>query len=121
MAPAITCNCGECKKCKRRAYMRAYYRRPGVTERWKASVAKSRERRLENIKAYDRERRKHVDPAKDRARKLLAQKIRFGRMERQPCEICGGSAQAHHEDYSKPYEVRWLCRVHHMELHRMEA
>lgn len=24
----------------------------------------------------------------------------------------------HHEDYSKPTEVTWLCRPHHWELHK---
>lgn len=45
--------------------------------------------------------------------------IRAGRIARQPCQICGNDkADAHHEDYSKPLEVKWLCRKHHNELHR---
>lgn len=37
-----------------------------------------------------------------------------GKIFKQPCEVCGESkAQAHHEDYSKPLEVRWLCTKHH--------
>lgn len=36
----------------------------------------------------------------------------------QPCEVCGVSpAVMHHEDYSKPLEVRWLCHKHHQRLH----
>lgn len=47
------------------------------------------------------------------------QAIRKGRLPRQPCEVCGsGQVDAHHDDYSKPFEVRWLCRTHHKELHR---
>lgn len=39
-------------------------------------------------------------------------------MKKQPCEICGDSnVDAHHEDYSKPLEIRWLCRKHHVETH----
>lgn len=44
--------------------------------------------------------------------------IRTGRLVRQPCEDCGAEPgivdgrqviDAHHDDYSKPLEVRWLC------------
>ena len=41
-----------------------------------------------------------------------------GKLERKPCKICGAKAQMHHEDYAKPLEVTWLCREHHLELHR---
>lgn len=41
--------------------------------------------------------------------------IRDGKIARQPCEVCGRKAQAHHEDYSKPLDVRWLCFQHHRE------
>lgn len=34
------------------------------------------------------------------------------------CEICGAKAQAHHEDYSKPLEVIWLCPIHHKQRHK---
>lgn len=37
---------------------------------------------------------------------------------RQPCEVCGAKADGHHDDYSKPLQVRWLCRKHHREVHR---
>ena len=38
------------------------------------------------------------------------------------CEDCGREGtryeiHAHHDDYSKPYDVRWLCRSCHMEHH----
>jgi hypothetical protein len=28
------------------------------------------------------------------------------------------SSQGHHPDYSKPFEVVWLCQLHHSEEHR---
>jgi hypothetical protein len=35
----------------------------------------------------------------------------------QPCEVCGATkVEKHHPDYSKPLEVRWLCREHHLAL-----
>ena|ERR1035437_2491923 len=40
--------------------------------------------------------------------------LRDGRLVRQPCETCGRTpAQAHHDDYSRPLDVRWLCGSHH--------
>lgn len=30
---------------------------------------------------------------------------------------CGGTIDAHHQDYSKPLGVVWLCRSHHKRLH----
>jgi hypothetical protein len=30
-------------------------------------------------------------------------------------------AEAHHDDYSKPFEVRWLCRMHHRAVHGQKA
>jgi len=31
-----------------------------------------------------------------------------------PCEVCGSEdVERHHQDYSKPMLVRWLCRPHH--------
>ena len=38
----------------------------------------------------------------------------------QPCEVCGTTnrIQAHHENYSKPLEVRWLCSLHHRRRHK---
>lgn len=39
----------------------------------------------------------------------------------QPCEVCGQEkAHAHHDDYSKPLKVRWLCRKHHQQHHAAE-
>jgi hypothetical protein len=45
-----------------------------------------------------------------------------GQLVKQPCEVCGATEEqsridAHHSDYSKPLEVRWLCRAHHVRLH----
>jgi uncharacterized Zn finger protein len=43
-----------------------------------------------------------------------------GSLTVQPCEKCGSieKVHAHHEDYSKPLEVRWLCPRHHRMRHK---
>lgn len=35
----------------------------------------------------------------------------------EPCQICGKKAHGHHSDYSKPYDVNWLCPLHHKAMH----
>lgn len=45
--------------------------------------------------------------------------MRKGLLKRQPCEICGQmkAVHAHHEKYSEPLTIRWLCPSHHLRLH----
>ena len=52
--------------------------------------------------------------ARDKARNA----IRDGKLTRQPCEVCGAWAEAHHPDYSKPLEVIWLCVPNHGAEHK---
>ncbi len=60
-----------------------------------------------------REKNKH----KIKAHYILNNAIKRGEVIRQPCEICGNiKSQAHHEDYTKPFEVRWLCNIHHWQI-----
>ena len=55
---------------------------------------------------------------KDNARSKAGAYVKRGLIERYPCEICDeGESQMHHPDYNKPYDVRWLCKRHHLELH----
>ena len=52
-----------------------------------------------------------------RARSYLHVYIKRGKVQRGPCETCGRKkVEAHHDDYSKPLQVRWFCRKHHLEL-----
>lgn len=63
-------------------------------------------------------------PEMVRAHGIVQKAIERGVLERGPCEsedeTCAGEVQAHHDDYSKPLEVRWLCRSHHTRLHLEE-
>jgi len=54
-----------------------------------------------------------------KARSILNHYLRDKKIERQPCEICGLiKTEAHHDDYDKPLEIRWLCFKHHREWHK---
>lgn len=55
---------------------------------------------------------------KKKANSAVRKAIKAGTITPQPCEVCGAQkVDAHHEDYSKPLDVHWLCRRHHAERH----
>ena len=63
-------------------------------------------------------RRRHPEQA--RAGYVVSKAIKRGALVPEPCEMCGkGGTQAHHDDYSKPLDVTWLCRHCHWETHRI--
>lgn len=57
------------------------------------------------------------NPEKRKAHNEVKNALRSGKIHRHPCCICGNKAQAHHEDYSKPLDIIWLCHKHHGERH----
>lgn len=105
----------KCKKCTK-TYEKIRRRTPGMRERilkYDVERAKRPERKKQALE-YQRNRRRNY-PGKDRARNAVSNALRDGRIVRGPCEVCGGKAQAHHEDYRRPLHVRWLCFKHHRE------
>jgi hypothetical protein len=78
-----------------------------------ASSAHGKIRMDAGIAAY-----KARNPLKRMAHILVNNAIAGGHITRQPCSICGDpKAQAHHDDYAKPLEIRWLCVKHHTQFH----
>ena len=65
------------------------------------------------------------DAMRERAHRIVAHAVRDGRLVPLACgardddgSVCGKMpAQAHHDDYTKPLDVRWLCNVHHRRRH----
>ena len=56
---------------------------------------------------------------KNRARAQVKMQVRRGTMTRGVCRDRGAQkTEGHHEDYSKPLEVVWLCLKCHREVHR---
>lgn len=56
--------------------------------------------------------REDIKRYRQAARQLVHRAVKMGRLKRpQVCEDCSRrcKAHAHHDDYSKPLEVRWLC------------
>lgn len=75
---------------------------------------------------YNREWRKKNTPSewqkfKDMVRVKTYHRIAKGLLIRKPCEVCGElKVEAHHDDYHKAYDVRWLCGKHHNEHHTLK-
>jgi ribosomal protein S27AE len=58
------------------------------------------------------------NPEKRSAHIKVGNAIRSGKLVKGLCEVCGSSnVHAHHDDYSKPLDVRWLCPEHHSAEH----
>lgn len=107
------------------AYQQQYYK-----DNQEHCLARQKEYALEhkeNIKAYQastRGKAVHAAYRKRNAKKVSAKEklhyhVRTGKIQCQPCEMCGcTNVHGHHDDYDKPLDVRWLCPTHHKEWHR---
>lgn len=75
------------------------------------------------VKAY-RERtgyKSRRDPVKRAAQSMVLSAIRSGKIIKpKRCTECRRTVKidGHHEDYSKPLDVIWLCRACHLRRHR---
>lgn len=88
--------------------------RLGYNEKYKKLRTRQREQILRDAKSSWIAR----NPEKRRVHIITDNAIRDGRLVREPCKICGSKkVQAHHDDYTKPLDVIWLCAKHHAELH----
>jgi hypothetical protein len=53
-------------------------------------------------------------PERVRAREIVSKALKSGKLVKAPCIFCGSNnVQAHHDDYSKPLDVKWMCRRDH--------
>ena len=97
----------------------------------KKDVRVNRLDKVEYYRSYDRARGnrqskeyganwKATNPGKYQAQILTGNLIKVGRLLKKPCEKCGSDIRvhAHHDDYLRPFEVRWLCASHHSQWHK---
>lgn len=94
-----------CKACRRPRDLNRYRQRAALGVR------------RDTTKYVNRYKARH--PRKIAGHVAVSGAVQAGRITRQPCAVCGSQkAEAHHDDYAKPLDVRWLCRTHHAEWHR---
>ena len=92
-----------------------------------------REKNREKIREYNRIYNSHYrkdngfknektwmtkNPEKVSAQRKAQRAKKNGILIPQPCEFClNKEVVMHHDDYSKPLEIRWLCKIHHRKIH----
>jgi hypothetical protein len=130
-----------CFKCDRELPLAAFYRHAMMgdghlnkcKECTKADVAAHRAARIEQVRLYDKQRSNlphrqelrrsiiarwmEANPDRKSAQTKLRKAVLGGTVQKHPCWVCGEKAEAHHPDYSRPLDVVWLCRSHHMQAH----
>jgi hypothetical protein len=135
-----------CFKCDQTKPTSEFYGHPQMADRTlskckectRKDVRENRTKNIEYYRAYDRMRFHRPDrraqhkrnfiryaamhPERRAAQCAVSNAVRDKRLFKQPCEVCGSAkVEAHHDDYSKPLEVRWLCKEHHMAHHWRQA
>ena len=108
----------KCKECTKRD-SKLNTERNSENPLW---VIKERERQR---KKEDRRRREGLTKqyvrlkyTRPKANAMVSNAVRDGRLIKLPCQVCGKEkSEGHHEDYSKPLEVVWLCPRHHADRH----
>ena len=119
-----SCTCGECRKCKHADYMRRWYQRKTLEERRAWIARRDKERvRADDLRRHARNSGQLEYEARRVAVFAVNNAIHRGELERQPCEVCGATenVHGHHDDYSKPFNIRWLCPPHHAAEHNRAA
>ena len=133
--PSKCGSCGKCKRCERAAYMKRWY--ASKTDSQKKEMLRQRDQ--ERVRRVDRDRyrddparRAYVaertaawearNPEEKKVHARVARAVKNGSLVKGPCEQedegdCYGVINAHHDDYNKPLDVRWLCRSHHIRWH----
>lgn len=121
----------QCAPCRRIEWKKTAARRKAqgktlsggrvAPEKYKAWSAEYRQKPDNKARAAANQRKYRKDPTKRQryeARWSVNRAIASGRLIRKPCESCGTEkSQAHHHDYSKPLDVKWLCRPCHDKEH----
>lgn len=129
----------QCFKCKKTKALSEFYKHKQMKdghlnkckECTKSDTTRNRWENIDHYREYDRKRGnrqtkayrdeyKRKYPNKYKAHNIVSNAIRDGKLFPLSCEVCGNThdLHAHHDDYLKPLNVRWLCARHHSQWHR---
>lgn len=114
-----------CKNCAKRYRKNHSFR---ARENRRKYFLKNREKERLYRKNYYQEHREEAllkvkrfqidEPEKYKARNSANYAKKIGKLQPKPCSVCGNlEINMHHNNYSEPLKVVWLCRKHHKRLH----
>ena len=127
-----------CFKCQKTLPFECFYKHKMMGDGYlgkckectKKDTIENRNKNIDFYRKYDRERGNRQSnnyikeyrekfPFKINAQTMVNNFIRDGKLFKEPCCICGSNEKihAHHDDYAKPLNVRWLCAAHHRQWH----
>ncbi len=106
--------CKECVKQAARAYYRANREHYVQYDQRREQDPDRKDSKREALRRY-----RTKNPIKNRARVMLNNAVRDGRIVRGTCTECGTTERvhAHHSDYNRPFDVEWLCKDCHWRQH----
>lgn len=128
----------KCFKCGEVKPLSAFYKHAQMTDSHvnkckecnKKDVRDNRIKKIDYYREYDRERGNRNGyeycknyrerfPKKYRAHQMVGYAIKAGNLVAEPCEQCSrvNNTHAHHDDYSRPFNIRWLCPPCHKRWH----
>lgn len=128
----------KCFKCGESLSLEMFYKHPMMADGYlnkckecaKKDITLNRSINIDYYREYDRKRGARQTPSyqveyrkkypqKYMAASIVNYAIKSKKLFKQPCEICGTkkSIHAHHDDYSMPLNIRWLCAAHHKQWH----
>jgi len=119
-AASIDGLCAKCKPCQ------AKYDKSRANLPHRVAAREEYQRTRSGLDAMNRSRRRWVKRNKEKrvAHYAVSNAVRDGRLDKQDaCTKCGSKKriEAHHEDYSKPLDVEWLCLKCHRAKHGQKA
>jgi len=136
----------KCFKCKVNKPIEMFYKHPKMADGYvnkckecnKKDVRKNRAAKIDYYREYDVARAKtetrkklaknttkqwqELNQVKRAAHIIVGNAVRNGRLEKKyECSECGKKdciIHGHHDDYTKPLDVRWLCAACHSAWHK---
>ena len=108
-----------CKGCEKKYYGKYYQKNKAkILEKHRKYLQSPAGRGVQR-KVAAKQRLKF--PEKRKAYDAFKYAVIQGKVVKQPCSCGDAKVEAHHEDYSKPLDVVWMCRQCHINLHSLQG